>query len=116
MKQKFDANAAIKGIRWMTIGSTSVFFVYNAAGLLLLTDASSKGNHAPDYILELMIILGLMAPFIVLSQSAMHGVYRVFQSQQSEIADLKAAIERLQGGDDSADYVTAPLIEGMTTT
>lgn len=105
MKQKFDANTAIEMTRWMPFACGAVTFLLLIAGLRFVSSENIPASIA---------LISISAPLSFLAV-AFNTMFQVFRSQQSEIENLKAAVERLQNGDFPAESMTAPQIEGVTT-
>lgn len=106
MKQKFDVNTAIKGIRWMAFSCSGLSFIYIAMVFYFLNLASEdKGATAIPFAMGLLMTALPLGPVC----GAFHGVFHVFRYQQSktedmqaEIDQLKAKVQQLPGVDQSA--------------
>ncbi|TWU13703.1 hypothetical protein CA54_25380 [Symmachiella macrocystis] len=103
MKQKFKVDEWIKMSRGMA------FFCIAFAVFCIAAEIYLGGDRGSS-------VFNLMGVSLLMLSIAYSTMFHVFRSQQSEIKNLKAAVERLQNGDSPVESMTAPQIEGVTTT
>ena len=108
MNQDFDVKHAMKTLRWMPYYCTATMVMFAALGLFSGHYGSSV-SVAMFMVTVGMTILGPMGA--VLSM-----VFGMFQYQQSEIANLKQAIEGFQSANHPAENALDRPSEGFTTT